>query len=85
MTITLYRCYWPAVYYYLKPLGLERCVEDSFGHVLSLKLSKTHIHTIMTFLPIGAVIEVSGPQPDKDSLELEDILLDYGLNPDNEL
>lgn len=82
MIITLYRCYWPQVYYYLKPLALEKSVVETFGYVFSLNLGKSHIEVISKMLPVGAVIEIVELEKNKQTLELDEILRNYGLNDD---
>lgn len=82
MTITLYRCYWPSVYKYLKPLELEKSVEETFGYVLSLNLPKNHVNVISRMLPVGAVIEIVDQEQNKQGPELDEILRTYGLGDD---
>ena len=84
MIVTFYRCYWPAVYEFLKPMNLANCVQETFGHMLSLKLDEGKIKEIYRLLPAGAIIEVV-PEfgYNKELLEIEDILKSYGVADDN--
>jgi hypothetical protein len=82
MIITLYRCYWPQVYNYLKPFALEKSVVETFGYVFTLNLGRSHIETITKMLPFGAVIEVVDPEQSTRTLELDEILRSYGVNDD---
>jgi hypothetical protein len=54
-------------------------VQDTFGHVLTIKLDQSHLQTLNALLPIGAIIEVhSAYSYNKDLVEIQDILRAYG-------
>ncbi len=80
MIISLYRCYWPTVHSYLKPLNLTKSVQDTFGYVLTLSLEKEHIKAICALLPVGAIVEIDNDfSYNKEFHELKEILRGYRL------
>lgn len=54
--LTLYRCYWPQVFQYLKSLQVNIRTE-SFGLLMTLDVIEEQARKIMAILPVGAIIE----------------------------
>jgi len=78
MMITFYRCYWPTVYEYLKPRNLARCVEDTFGYVLTINLDEDNSKRVCALLPAGAIVDIHNDHSyNKELSELQDILRSY--------
>jgi hypothetical protein len=54
--LTLYRCYWPTAFHYLKSLQASFRTE-SFGLLMTLDTTHEHAQKIVTMLPFGSIIE----------------------------
>jgi len=66
--LTIYRCYWPKAYKYLKEFHLDNFKTEAFGLLMTIDIEEKQAKRIANILPYGAVI---------DLLHLED------LNPAN--
>jgi hypothetical protein len=54
--LTLYRCYWPTAFHYLKSLQAGFRAE-SFGLLMTLDVSNEQAQKIMGMMPFGSVLE----------------------------
>jgi hypothetical protein len=54
--LTLYRCYWPTAFHYLKSLQAGFRAE-SFGLLMTLDVSNEQAQKITSMMPFGSVIE----------------------------
>lgn len=62
--LTIYRCYWPKAYKYLKKFHLENFKTEAFGLLMTIDIEEKQAKQIANILPYGAVI---------DLLHLEDL------------
>ncbi len=56
--VTLYRCYWPPAYGYLKLSGVTDFVSQAYDLLMTLEVSREHAYSIARQLPAGAVIDI---------------------------
>lgn len=54
--ITLYRCYWPTVYGYLKRFEITNFKSEADGMLMTLDIAPELAKRISAMLPVGAVI-----------------------------
>ena len=62
--LTIYRCYWPTAYKYLKDFHLNNFKTEAFGLFMTIDIEEKQARQIASLLPVGAVI---------DLLHLEDL------------
>jgi hypothetical protein len=55
--LTLYRCYWPTAFHYLKSLQAQFRTE-SFGLLMTIDISYEQAGIIVSMLPFGSVVEM---------------------------
>jgi hypothetical protein len=55
--LTLYRCYWPQAYHYLKSLQVSSFRAEAFGLLMTLDVSDSLARAITRILPFGSVVE----------------------------
>lgn len=55
--LTLYRCYWPQAFRYLKSLHVSSFRAEAFGLLMTLDVSDALARSITALLPFGAVVE----------------------------
>ena len=55
--LTLYRCYWPTAFHYLKSLQTHFRTE-SFGLLMTLDIADEQAQKIVGILPFGSVLEL---------------------------
>jgi hypothetical protein len=55
--LTLYRCYWPQAFHYLKSLQISNFKTEAFGLLMTLDVSEGLARSITSLLPFGAVVE----------------------------
>ena len=75
--ITLYRCYWPQVFHYLKNFEISNFKSEAFGMLMTLDIAPELARRIAAMLPIGAVVdlvELSSTDP-MEMHEIDDLLL----------
>ena len=75
--VTLYRCYWPAAFAYLKA-NSNSFQAKAYDLLMTLEVGLEHAYSLAFSLPTGAVIDVVPINP--TPLETQDIddLLFYG-------
>ncbi len=56
--LTLYRCYWPTVYSYLKKFEINNFKSEAFGMLLTLDIAPEIAKRIADMLPTGAVVDM---------------------------
>lgn len=73
--VTLYRCYWPPAYDYLKVFGIEEFVAKSYDLLMTLELAEDHAYSIASLLPAGAIIDIVPVQPEPlQDQDIDDLL-----------
>lgn len=72
--LTIYRCYWPTVYSYLKTFQIENFKTEAFGLLMTIDIEPKQARRIADTLPIGAVV---------DLIRLEDLEPFSGLELDS--
>lgn len=77
MEVTLYRCYWPPAFTYLKASGTNDFVAKAYDLLMTLEVAAEHAHTIAASLPTGAVIDVVPVAEPLQAQEIDDLLF-YG-------
>jgi hypothetical protein len=55
--LTLYRCYWPQVFHYLKSLQVSSFRAEAFGLLMTLDVSDNLARGITRLLPFGSIVE----------------------------
>lgn len=73
--ITLYRCYWPTVYGYLKRFEITNFKSEAFGMLMTLDIAPELARRISTMLPIGAVVDLV--EVSSDPIELVPYAVDW--------
>ncbi len=71
--LTIYRCYWPKVYNYLKTFQINNFKTEAFGLLMTIDIEPKQAHRIADILPTGAVV---------DLIKLEDLDIFSGLELD---
>ena len=56
--VTLYRCYWPAAFDYLKVLGVKAFAAKAYDLLMTLEVDNEHAYSIASLLPAGAIIDI---------------------------
>jgi hypothetical protein len=56
--LTLYRCYWPTAFHYLKSLQASFRAE-SFGLLMTLDVTQEQAQKIVAMMPFGSIVECS--------------------------
>ena len=56
--LTLYRCYWPTVFNYLKSFEISNFKTEAFGMLMTLDIAPETARKIAGMLPIGAVVDL---------------------------
>lgn len=70
--LTLYRCYWPKVFSYLREFQISNFKAEAFGLLMTLDIEPAQAQKINSMLPYGAVVDLV--QLDSlDPLELHEI------------
>ena len=75
--VTLYRCYWPPAFDYLKESGISDFVAKAYDLLMTLEVATEHAYTIAASLPTGAVIDVVPVSEPLQAQEIDDLLF-YG-------
>lgn len=73
--ITLYRCYWPTVYGYLKRFEITNFKSEAFGMLMTLDIAPELARRISAMLPIGAVVDLV--EVSSDPIELVPYAVDW--------
>ncbi len=56
--LTLYRCYWPQVFRYLRQFNISNFKSEAFGMLMTLDLAPEQAQRIASMLPTGAVVDL---------------------------
>lgn len=56
--LTLYRCYWPTVFSYLKQFEISNFKSEAFGMLMTLDIAPEFAKRIADMLPTGAVVDL---------------------------
>ncbi len=56
--LTLYRCYWPTVYNYLKQFEINNFKSEAFGMLMTLDIAPEIARRVAGMLPTGAVVDL---------------------------
>jgi len=56
--LTLYRCYWPTVFSYLKQFEITNFKSEAFGMLMTLDIAPELAKRIADMLPVGAVVDL---------------------------
>lgn len=70
--LTLYRCYWPQVFRYLREFQITNFRAEAFGLLMTLDIEPKQAQKINTMLPYGAVVDLIKLES-TDPLELHEI------------
>ena len=70
--LTLYRCYWPQVFRYLREFQITNFRAEAFGMLMTLDINPEQAHKINAMLPYGAVVDLIRLES-TDPLELHEI------------
>lgn len=70
--ITLYRCYWPQVFHYLKMFEVSNFKTEAFGMLMTIDIAPDLARRIASILPIGAVVDLVELDPG-ESMEISEI------------
>ncbi len=79
--ITLYRCYWPKVFHYLKDFEISNFKTEAFGMLMTLDIAPDLARRIASMLPVGAVVdlvELSSTDP-MNVHEIDDLILGQSI------
>ena len=70
--LTLYRCYWPQVFRYLREFQVSNFKSEAFGMLMTLDINPMQAQKIAAMLPLGAVVDLITLES-TDPLELHEI------------
>ena len=56
--LTLYRCYWPKVFTYLREFQISNFKAEAFGLLMTLDIEPNQAQKINSMLPYGAVVDL---------------------------
>ena len=56
--LTLYRCYWPKVFSYLREFQVTNFKAEAFGLLMTLDIEPGQAQKINSMLPYGAVVDL---------------------------
>ncbi len=71
--LTIYRCYWPKAYEYLKTFKISNFKTEAFGLLMTIDIEPKQAQRIADLLPIGAAV---------DLVQLDDFNLFSGIEID---
>jgi hypothetical protein len=72
--MTLYRCYWPPAYDYLKTLGVTDFVSQSYDLLMTLEVGLEHAVNLAALLPAGAVVGIVPLEQPLETQDIDDLL-----------
>jgi hypothetical protein len=75
--LTLYRCYWPQVFRYLREFQISNFKAEAFGMLMTLDINPAQAEKIAAMLPFGAVVDLLELESADllDLREIDDLLL----------
>ncbi|CAN5767275.1 hypothetical protein BH24DEI2_BH24DEI2_00330 [soil metagenome] len=79
--LTLYRCYWPAAFAYLKKCGVKNFTTKAYDLLMTLEIADDRAYEVAALLPTGAVIDIVSVDPEPMQTHDIDALL-YGWRGD---
>ena len=56
--LTLYRCYWPPAFGYLKNRGIKEFTAKAYDLLMTLELASEQAYAVAALLPTGAVVDI---------------------------
>ncbi len=78
--LTIYRCYWPKAYEYLKTFNITNFKTEAFGLLMTIDIDSKQAQRIVDLLPVGAALDLVH-QEDLDlfsGIEVEGLDFDFG-------
>ena len=79
--LTLYRCYWPSAFAYLKNGNVTKFTAKAYDLLMTLELAHDRAYEVAALLPTGAVVDVVPVDPEPMQAHDIDALL-YGWRGD---
>lgn len=62
--LTLYRCYWPSAFDYLKNRGIKAFTAKAYDLLMTLELASEQAYAVAALLPTGAVVDIVPIDPE---------------------